>query len=623
MIDREKTEQEAYERGIDLDEMLSQASSGKKTRGLLEAEVDRLAEQNKRLRSHRRLWMILTWVMAAAAFVLCVLFWKEQNSGAGGNAKPTGAAEKKGTYRVCADPEAKIREYNDKGGKYTASLRTLLDTEYVAFSYGGLNNPEFVLLYRNEYPSAEAAAEGALSAWMETTQIIDFRVPYTLADNWENLTPEPVIMAGTKYVLFVHTQRDIPRSVVVLEPGKMNVGKEQDCFEAVRNWFTLATAKDIAPQSSDTDPTATPVQPREDVIVLTTGHGAKYSFSASEDVLAKVRESGSNALSYGEHYTWEITDDGIKITSLLYVKEGEYYGMVTAVLQPVQGTLRVANANVGAYVSYNFDDMNFDGVNTPAIDFIPNPVVLSNGTGEQLYLPEYKRVAKHTYNFDEEHYWQDEKGFRYVKDDEGNIISRMGIDVSKHKGEINWKKVADYGITFAIVRVGFRGPGEGTLEPDEYAKANIEGALANKLDVGVYFYSQAITVEEAIAEADYVLNIVKDYDINWPIVFDTEYYERKGARGNTTSREERTAVAKAFLDHITEAGYKAMLYSSTRWSILNVNRDELADYPFWFAYYGDTVSYRYDFNIWQYSSTGTVPGVNGDCDMDILLKPWD
>ena len=613
MLDSEKREQEAYERGYDLDEQTAPAATsaaGKLSRSALEIECDRMAAKNRTLRLHRRIWMILTWVVSALLIVVCFVFWHDQKKN-NGEPSPDNSSAK--SYRICSDVEDRINRYNEKDFAYKASLRNVLGTEYVAFSYGNAENPEYVLLYRNEYPSESDAKKGEFGAWMETTEMIDYTIPYTLADDWSLLTPNPVIMAGTKYVLFVQEYRGIPKSVVVLEPGFMNVGESQDCFAAVRNWFSLAVSS-AADDGASSD--------NSKFVVMTTGHGNKYHFSASADALAAVRENGSNAMKYGEHFSWEVTDDGIRISSLLYVKEGEYYGEVTAYLLPNQGKLRVNSATVGAYVSFNYDDPDFNGVNTPAVEYIENPVVLSNGTGERLYLPEYQRVAKHTYNFDEDHYYQDENGFRYVKDDNGKIISRMGVDVSKHKGSIDWKKVKESGIEFAIIRVGFRGPGEGTLEPDEYAKANVEGALANGLDVGVYFYSQAITEAEAIAEADYVLNFVKDYNINWPIVFDTEYYEREGARGNTTNREQRTAVAKAFLDRIKDAGYQAMLYSSTRWSILNVNRDELADYPFWFAYYGDKPTYRFDFNIWQYTSEGTVPGIKGDCDLDLWLKPW-
>lgn len=629
MDDRERTEQEAYERGYDIEELALRTQSGKRTLRELEEERDELDELNQTLRSRKQLWMILAIVIAAVLITVCGVFWytvkKYRGSGTTETTKPTETVKK--TYRVCNNVEDKIQKYNAGNSRYTASLKVVMDKEYVAFSYGGTTNPEYTLLYRNEYESKEDADRGEYGSWMATSQMIDYEVPYTLADDWNILTPDPIVMGGTKYVLFVQKTNDMPTSVVVLEPGQMNVGKEQGCFDAVKNWFKLQPGEEAWANISDGDADGAGNINATDLkktVMLTTGHGNRYAFSASDEVLAAVKEKGSEALSFGDRFTWEIAEDGIHVVSPLYVREGEYYGEVTATVLPVQGMLKVSNASVGAYVSFNYDDADFNGVSAPAVNYIENPVVIGNGTGESLYLPEYKRIAKHTFNFDKDHYWQDEKGYRYVKNDEGTIISRMGIDVSKHDGDIDWKKVADSGIEFAIIRVGFRGPGEGTLEPDEKAKEYIEGALANHLDVGVYFYSQAITEAEAIAEAEYVLNVIKDYDINWPIVFDTELYEnRPNARGNAMSRETRTSVAKAFLDRIKQAGYQAMLYSSTRWSILSVNRDELADYPFWYAYYGKDVTYRYDFNIWQYTSTGTVPGVKGSCDLDIWLKPWD
>ena len=637
MADYDKTEQEAYERGYDIEELALRTQSGKRTLRELQEERDSLEEQNQALRGRKQTWMILTLVVSAILLTLCGVFWYVMSKNKqGGNAEPTPpATDKKESYRICSDVETKIREFNAQNGSYTASLKTVMDKEYVAFSYGGASSPEFTLLYRNEYTSAEDAEHGEYGSWMMTAQMIDYEVPYTLADDWSKLTPEPVIMGGTKYVLFVQQTGEYPTSVVVLEPGLMNVGKEQGCFDAVKNWFKLETgeqawAKLEEPGSTpDDDERFFNTSDLRKTIMLTTGHGNRYAFAASDEVLAQVREKGSGAFSFGERFSWSVEDDGIHIVSPLYVREGEYYGEVTATILPVQGTLKVSNATVGAYVSYNYADADFNGVNTPAINYIENPVSIPNGNDEKLYLPEYKKVAKNTFLFDKDHYWQDETGFRYLADDTGKITSMMGVDVSEHDGKIDWKKMKDAGIKFAIVRVGYRGPGEGTLELDKYVHDNIKGALENGLFVGVYFCTQAITEAEGIAEAEFVLNVIKDYDITWPVVFDTEEWNPKnyshlkdGPRGNNISRNQRTAVAKAFLDRIADAGYQPMIYTSVYWSILNINRDELSEYPFWLANYVDKVSYRYDFNIWQYTSEGKVNGLTRKFDLNVLMKPW-
>lgn len=620
MLDNEKQEQEAYERGYDIEELMLQTQSGKRTFRELEEERDELDEQNQKLYGKKQFWMVLTLVAATIVCVLGVVLWitiRNKNSGGGESGNSSDNPAK--SFRVVEKVDEKIAAYNASNSKYKASLTKVMGKEYVAFSYGESGTPEFSLLYRNEYDSKEDAAKGEYSCWMTTSQMIDFQVPYSLADDWNVLTPEPTVMGGTKYVLFVREQPDVPMSVVVLEPGMMNVGREQDVFDAVRNWVGLSIGNHADPTAPDADKT----------VVLTTGHGMQYTFSASDEVREKIVNLGKNVLQCGQQFSCEITEDGFQLSSPLYAKEGEYYGEITCTILPNQGRLRVTDATVGAYVSFNYNDMDFNGVNTPSSYYIENPVVLGNGNGEKLYLPEYRRVAKHSYLFDKDHYWKDETGFRYYADDNGKIVSRMGIDVSEHDGTIDWKKVKDAGITFAFIRVGYRGPGEGTLETDKTAAANLKGAIENGLDVGVYFCTQAITEAEGIAEAEFCLDFIKGYDVNWPIVFDTEKWDpdnypklANGPRGNSISREQRTAVTKAFVNRIKEAGYTPMVYASTNWSIMNVNRDEFADVPFWFASYSDKVTYRYDFQIWQYTSEGKVNGVPKKCDMNILLKPW-
>ena len=347
MIDDERTEQEAYERGYDIEELALQTQSGKRTLRELEEERDHLEDVNMKLHSRKQFWMVAAILITAVLVVVCGVFWymmKKNKPGSGAEPTPSTSVASK-SYRICTDTEAKIREFNAKNGNYTASLETVMDKEYVAFSYGSASNPEYRLLYRNEYISAEDAERGEYGSWMATAQIIDYEVPYTLADDWSKLTPEPVIMGGTKYVLFVQEKDGQPSSIVVLEPGLMNVGKEQGCFDAVKNWFKLEPGEEAwahiaselaSDQTGDQDgdidiPRGTDLRK---TIMITTGHGNRYAFSASDEVLALVREKGSGAFSFGERFQWEIADDGIHISSPLYVREGEYYGEVTATVLP-------------------------------------------------------------------------------------------------------------------------------------------------------------------------------------------------------------------------------------------------------------------------------------------------
>ena len=210
---------------------------------------------------------------------------------------------------------------------------------------------------------------------------------------------------------------------------------------------------------------------------------------------------------------------------------------------------------------------------------------------------------------------------QYVEN--GEVVSHKGIDVSRYQGTIDWKKVADSGVEFAFVRVGVRGYGtEGKFTLDEKYKTNIEGASKAGIKVGVYFFSQAITEEEAKEEADLVLDAIAGLNVTYPIVYDVEKTGAKEGRMNQLTVEERTRMAHVFIDRIKEAGYTPMIYANMEmWSIL-INMSEFEDVDKWYAYYSPVVYFPYEYAIWQYSDTGTVPGITGDVDLNISFKEW-
>ena len=194
-----------------------------------------------------------------------------------------------------------------------------------------------------------------------------------------------------------------------------------------------------------------------------------------------------------------------------------------------------------------------------------------------------------------------------------------GIDVSYYQGKIDWKKVKASGIEFAMIRLGYRGYGEeGKLVEDKMAFENIEGALDAGLQVGVYFFSQAITVEEAVEEAEFVLKRIKVYDITMPVVYDWEYISEE-ARTAKMDRRTLTDCYKAFCEKITQAGYTAMAYFNTYQSRQLMYLHELEDYPFWLALYSDRMTFPYRFEMWQYTDSGIVPGIEGKVDINLLF----
>ncbi|MBE6975929.1 MAG: lysozyme [Ruminococcaceae bacterium] len=194
---------------------------------------------------------------------------------------------------------------------------------------------------------------------------------------------------------------------------------------------------------------------------------------------------------------------------------------------------------------------------------------------------------------------------------------KLGIDVSKYQQNVDWQKVADAGITFVVIRIGGRGYGQsGALYADELAQSHYDGAKAAGLQVGAYFFSQAVSVAEAREEAAYALELTKEWGLDMPIVFDWEYVSDT-ARTAHSDAETVTACAAAFCDRILESGKQAMIY--VRPELEKLQLDELTQYQQWVAWYSDTMDYPYHFDMWQYTKTGSVPGISGNVDINLFL----
>lgn len=212
--------------------------------------------------------------------------------------------------------------------------------------------------------------------------------------------------------------------------------------------------------------------------------------------------------------------------------------------------------------------------------------------------------------------------FQYLTD--GQVTSHKGIDVSSHQGKIDWNLVAQDGVEFAIIRVGFRGYGsEGKLVVDEQFENNIKGAQAAGIKVGVYFFSQAINEAELLEEANLVLEKIAPYKLDCPVVYDVEKTSSAG-RMNEISVEERTNLTLLFCQTIENAGYTPMIYHNTEMGALMIDIATLENYDKWYASYSDQMFYPYEYKIWQYSDKGKIQGINTDVDLNISFAPvWE
>ncbi|WP_051538045.1 glycoside hydrolase family 25 protein [Butyrivibrio proteoclasticus] len=260
-----------------------------------------------------------------------------------------------------------------------------------------------------------------------------------------------------------------------------------------------------------------------------------------------------------------------------------------------------------------------EGTTATIRSLFPDQLVVANA-GRYYFFPIRDDIDHHP--FGPEDFEFNEKGFlEYV----GNSTAynfKTGVDVSRFQGKIDWAKVAADGIDFAFVRVGLRGTTEGKLLEDDYYEDNLKGATENGLDVGVYFYSQAINEEEALEEAQMVLDLIEPYDIKYPVVIDVESAESDSARTNNMTTDEYEAVVKVFCETVKNAGYTPMVYGNVKSYTLLMDAYDVDDYDIWIAYYGTPLYYPYHFNVWQYTSTGTVNGIDGNVDLNICMTDY-
>ena len=245
-------------------------------------------------------------------------------------------------------------------------------------------------------------------------------------------------------------------------------------------------------------------------------------------------------------------------------------------------------------------------------------ILLEQGGYGEIMIPVLESVPAFSKNIEQ---IKTRNGRKYYVDN-SQISSLIGVDVSVHQHDIDWEKVKESGVDFAIVRLGYRGYGSGEPGLDENYEKNIKGAREAGLDTGVYFFSQAINTEEAVEEAELVIKSIKDLDVNYPVVFDWELIGEDSARTDNISVDTLTDCCVAFCETIKNAGYTPMIYQNKRTSIFKLDLNRLKDYEFWLAEYNDEPSYYYDFSMWQYSSDGTVPGIDGRVDMNIAFKDY-
>lgn len=250
--------------------------------------------------------------------------------------------------------------------------------------------------------------------------------------------------------------------------------------------------------------------------------------------------------------------------------------------------------------------------------FFPENLIYSF-ENEYVFAPVLEEVEKHSLL--EENFQKTEEGLmQYVEN--GAVTSHKGIDVSKYQGTIDWSAVKEEGIEYAFIRLGLRGYESAKIVLDEYYEANMKGANSAGVAAGVYFFTQAVTVEEAKEEADFVIERLAGYDVSCPVVFDVERISGGKGRADQLTKEERTDITIAFGEAVKAAGYTPMIYGNVVCFTRLLDMTKLNDYEKWYAFYDDYMYMPYNVSCWQYTEKGLVDGIPGNVDLNISFKTW-
>lgn len=253
--------------------------------------------------------------------------------------------------------------------------------------------------------------------------------------------------------------------------------------------------------------------------------------------------------------------------------------------------------------------------NDPSTDGKHTLIRNRNGEEEWVLISPY--LTKNTIDFTK---IEDKAGLkRYMEN--GRTTSYVGVDISKHTGKINFNGIRAAGVDYVMIRLGSRGYSTGQISLDENFKENIEGAIEAELDIGIYFYSQAVSPEEAIQEANFVIQNLEPYraHVKYPIAFDMEFVSNDKSRIEGLSREDKTTVTATFAEGIKAAGYVPMIYGDKEWLIKEVDLTKLQNYDVWLSQETDIPDYPYLYTMWQYDTDSVLNGIDGGADLNICF----
>lgn len=380
-------------------------------------------------------------------------------------------------------------------------------------------------------------------------------------------------------------------------------GKKAECKVTVKPKTTeISVSLDKTSASMKVDETLT-------LTAKVTPEGKKVTWKSSDETKATVDENGKvTAKAEGK----------VDITATVDNKTATCNITISKVYDAKNDTTTSLKDKSGNQI-YVLVDGNY--VEAKVADYYKHSTFYKKEKVSQYTYTGWQNLDGRTYYFDKNGNKvtgeQIIQGAKYSFNSDGTLNTGsgiLGIDVSTWNGNIDWNKVKNSGVSYVIIRTGFRGSTQGALVEDNRFRQNIQGATNAGLKVGVYFFSQAVNEVEAVEEASMVLSQIKGYPITYPVFIDVE---PSGGRADALSSGDRTKVINAFCQTIQNGGYKAGIYANKTWLAQKMNISALSGYKIWLAQYNSTVTYGGRYDMWQYSDKGTVAGINGQVDMNL------
>ena len=443
----------------------------------------------------------------------------------------------------------------------------------------------------------------------------------------------------TQIAVFDQPREESPAERENTPPSESESSSESESTKPSESESTKPSESESATESSTaaTEPTKTPETKPEEVKVKKITISGSATVEVGQTVSLSVTVSPDNAAN--KSVRWEIVS-------------GKEFVSVDD-----KGTVKGVKAGEAKIKAVAQDGSNVEsGISTvkvteKKINRGDTKTLLKDKNGNQLYCKDgdtYREATTADYYTKDKFYrkkanveyrytgWQTIDGKRFFYDKNGTAVTGeqviqgvkytfngdgslntgtvMGIDISKHNGNIDWNAVKNSGVQYVILRCGYRGSASGVLVEDQKFKSNIQGATAAGLKVGIYFFSQAVNEVEAVEEASMTLSLIKKYRITYPVYIDVE---SANGRADGISKAARTSVINAFCQTIRNSGYTPGLYANKNWLTEKINTGALGGCKIWLAQYVAAPTYGGRYEMWQYSSRGSIAGIKGNVDLNV------